>query len=135
MSQIGYGHSDAVGAPFDFYAGANVVTGTTIAMQTASLVLAAAGTTAALTVTLPLNPTDGCVAEISSTQIVTSLTVNANTNDSIVNGVLTAVTALTPTALATAGVATATIKYKYSLNGSQVGNAAPINARTWVRVQ
>lgn len=135
MSQLGYGATDPVGAPFNFIAGANVVTGSTVTMTAASLVFAAAGTTAALTVNLPLNPPDGCVAEISSTQIVTALTVAANTGDAIVNGLLAAVTGLTPVASAGAGSATAVIKYKYSLAGSIAGNAAAINPRTWVRVQ
>jgi hypothetical protein len=130
--QLGYGHSDTVGVPFDFYAGASVVTGTTFAMQTNQLVLNPTGTLAAATVTLPLNPPDGCVAEISSTQILTSLTVNANTGDLIVSGVLGTVTGMTPVATVGAGSATNTVKYKYSLNGGITGG---LNPRTWVRVQ
>ncbi len=122
MSQVGYGHSDPVGAPHDFYAGANVLAGFNITMQSAALTLNPAGTLATGTVTLPLNPPDGCLAEISSTQTQTALTLNANTGDSIVG----AVSAL---------VANTRVAYRYSLNGSQAGNAAAINARTWVRVQ
>jgi hypothetical protein len=127
-----YGHSDCWGIPFDFYAGATgVVTGSTFAMQTGTIVFNAGATIAALTVTLPLNPPDGARAEIASTGIITSLTVNANTNDVIVNGVLAAVTGLTPVASAGAGSASAVVKYVYSLNGAANGN----NPRTWVRVQ
>jgi hypothetical protein len=132
---LGYGHGDVVGIPFDFYGGATLVTGSTITMQTGQLVLNATGTLAALTVNLPLNPVDGCCAEITTTQIVTSMTVNANTGDVIVNGVLSAVTQITPTALATAGNASATIKYKYTLNGFQPASGAAVNPRTWIRVQ
>jgi hypothetical protein len=133
--QVGYGHGDVVGVPFDFYAGATLVTGSTITMQTAVLVLNPSGTLAALTVNLPLNPVDGAVAAITSTAILTSLTVNANTGDVIVNGILAAVTGLTPVASAGAGSATATIRYKYTLNGFQPASGAAVNPRTWVRVQ
>jgi len=133
--QGGYGHGDVFGVPFDFYAGATLVTGSTITMQTNQLVVNPTGTLAALTVNLPLNPVDGACAEITSTAILTSLTVNANTGDSIVNGVLSGVTGLNPAALATAGSASATIKYKYTLNGFQPASGAAVNPRTWVRVQ
>lgn len=133
--QAGYGHGDVVGVPFDFYAGATLVTGSTITMQTAILVVNPTGTLAALTVNLPLNPVDGAFAEITSTAILTSLTVNANTGDVIVNGILGAVTGLTPVASVGAGSATATIKYKYTLNGFQPASGAAVNPRTWVRVQ
>jgi hypothetical protein len=132
---LGYGHGDVVGVPFDFYAGATLVTGSTITMQTGILVLNPTGTLASLTVNLPLNPVDGADASITSTQILTSLTVNANTGDSIVNGILAAVTGLTPVASAGAGGATATIRYKYTLNGFQPASGAAVNPRTWVRVQ
>lgn len=132
---LGYGHGDVVGVPFDFYAGATLVTGSTITMQTGVLVLNPTGTLAALTVNLPLNPVDGADGSITSTQILTSLTVNANTGDVIVNGVLAAVTGLTPVASAGAGSATATIRYKYTLNGFQPASGAAVNPRTWVRVQ
>jgi hypothetical protein len=127
--QVGYGHSDVVAEPFDFYV---PLTGFTITMQTAKLALNPAGTLATGTVNLPLNPPDGALAEISSTQVVSALTVSANTGDSIVNGVLTAVTALTPAALATAGSASATIRYRYSLNGDILSGS---NKRTWLRIQ
>lgn len=133
--QAGYGHGDVVGIPFDFYGGATLVTGSTITMQTAELVVNPTGTLAALTVNLPLNPVDGAHAEITSTQTITVMTVNANTGDVIVNGNLTAVTQLAPAALATAGSASATIKYKYTLNGFQPASGAAVNPRTWIRVQ
>lgn len=133
--QSGYGHGDVCGVPFDFYAGATLVTGSTITMQTGVLVVNPTGTLAALTVNLPLNPVDGADASITSTAILTSLTVNANTGDVIVNGILAAVTGLTPVASAGAGSATATIRYKYTLNGFQPASGAAANPRTWIRVQ
>lgn len=133
--QVGYGHGDVVGVPFDFYAGATLVTGSTITMQTGVLVVNPTGTLAALTVNLPLNPVDGADASITSTAILTSLTVNANTGDVIVNGILAAVTGLTPVASAGAGGSTATIRYKYTLNGFQPASGAAVNPRSWIRVQ
>ena len=133
--QVGYGHGDVVGNPFDFYGGATLVTGSVITMQTNQLVVNPTGTLAALTVNLPLNPVDGTLAEITSTQILTSLTVNANTGDSVVAGVLGTVTGLTPVATVGTGSATATIKYKYTLNGFQPASGAAVNPRTWIRVQ
>jgi hypothetical protein len=132
---LGYGHGDVVGVPFDFYAGATLVASSTITMQTAILVLNPTGATSPITVNLPLNPVDGADASITSTQAIASLTVNANTGDSIVNGLLAAVTGLTPVASAGAGSATATIRYKYTLNGFQPASGAAVNPRTWVRVQ
>jgi hypothetical protein len=126
-----YGHSDAWGVPADFYAGSTLVTGSTINMQSALLVLNPPGTLAALTVNLPLNPPDGAWCDISSTQVITALTVAPNTGDTIVNGVLGAVTNLTPVA-STGASASATIRYRYFLNGYQVGNTT-VNPRTWVR--
>ena len=121
--QTGYGHSDIVAEPFDFYV---PLTGFTITMQTAKLVLNPAGTLATGTVNLPLNPPDGTLAEISSTQTQTALTLNANTGDSIVG----AVSAL---------VANTRVAYRYTLFGTAGANApvgaATANARTWIRVQ
>jgi hypothetical protein len=133
--QVGYGHGDVVGVPFDFYAGATLVTGSTITMQTGVLVVNPTGTLAALTVNLPLNPVDGADASITSTQQITSLTVNANTGDAIVNGVLLAVTELTAAASAANGSAAMTIRYKYTLNGFQPASGAAVNPRSWIRVQ
>jgi len=134
--QAGYGHGDVVGIPFDFYAGATLVTGSTVTMQTGQLVLNAPGTMATFTVNLPLNPVDGAIAEITSTQVITSLTITANTGDVIVNGVLGAVGNLTPTANTGSGAVTglATVRYKYTLNGFQPASGAAVNPRTWVRV-
>lgn len=143
MSQVGYGHSDPVGVPFDFYSGAVAVAAATpYTLASASLLLQPAGAVAIGQVLLPLNPPDGCVAEISNvgTGGAITLTVAANTGDSLVNGTLGAVTAITPAALATAGSASATVRYKYTLNGFVAGNSqapgAPVlAARTWFRVQ
>ncbi len=131
--QIGYGHGDVVGVPFDFYAGATLVTGSTITMQTGVLVLVPTGAIS-LTVNLPLNPVDGAQAQISngSGSIITLTAVNANTGDSFVAG------ATAPTALqvpGAAGEATSAVRYVYTLNGFQPASGAAVNPRTWVRVQ
>ena len=55
-------------------------------------ILNPAGTLAAGTITMPASPTDGMRVRFSSTQIITALTVSANTGQSIVNA-LTALTA------------------------------------------
>ena len=135
--QVGYGHGDVVGIPFDFYAGATVVTGSTITMQTSQLIVLPPATLAALTINLPLNPVDGAIAEITIGQIITALTVNANTGDSVTyTGILQNVTGtFTPTAVTGAGVATSTIRYRYTLNGFQPASGAAVNPRTWIRVQ
>jgi hypothetical protein len=135
--QVGYGHGDVVGIPFDFYAGATVVTGSTITMQTSQLIVLPPATLAALTINLPLNPVDGAIAEITIGQIITALTVNANTGDSVTyTGILQNVTGtFTPTAVTGAGVSTSTIRYRYTLNGFQPASGAAVNPRTWIRVQ
>ena len=132
--QVGYGHGDVVGVPFDFYAGATLVTGSTITMQTGILVLNPTGAIS-LTINLPLNPVDGAVAEISATNTITLTALNANTGDVIVPGVLGTPTALTPAASLTAGGATATLRYRYTLNGFQPASGAAVNPRSWIRVQ
>lgn len=125
--QAGYGHGDVVGVPFDFYAGSTVVTGGTITMQTAILVVNPPGAVT-LTFNLPLNPVDGAWAEISnpvgSAGTITA-TVSANTGDSVVG---TAVSG----ASMTAGT---TYKFRYTLNGFQPASGAAVNPRSWVRVQ
>jgi hypothetical protein len=131
--QSGYGHGDVVGVPFDFYAGATLVTGSTITMQTGVLVLNPTGAIA-VTINLPLNPVDGADASISnaSGSIITLTAVNANTGDSFVAG------AVAPTALqvgTAAGLATVTVRWKYTLNGFQPASGAAVNPRTWLRVQ
>jgi hypothetical protein len=137
--QVGYGHGDVVGVPFDFYAGATVVTGSTITMQTGLLVVLPPATLAALTINLPLNPVDGAVAEITIGQVITALTINANTGDSLTyTGLLQPTTAggtFTPVAAAGAGSAAATLRFRYTLNGFQPASGAAVNPRTWIRVQ
>lgn len=128
MSQIGYGSQDVVGEPAQFVV---PLTGQTILMTAAKLLINPAGTLATLVVTLPLNPPDGATVEITSTQILTGLTVGASALDLIVNGVLAAVTGMTPVASAGAGGATGRIAYRYTLAGGVAG----VNARTWVRIQ
>jgi hypothetical protein len=134
--QAGYGHGDVFGIPFDFYGGATLVTGSTITMQTAELVLNPPGAIS-VTVNLPLNPVDGCHASISnvSASTLTLTAVNANTGDTISNLGLTAPTSLVPAALATAGSASNTIRYLYTLNGFQPASGAAVTPRTWFRVQ
>ena len=133
--QVGYGHGDVVGVPFDFYAGATLVTGSTITMQTGVLIVAPPATIAALTVNLPLNPVDGAVAEISVAGAgvnVTGLTVNANTGDALLGAAFVGpLTALATTA----GAAISTVRYRYTLNGFQPASGAAVNPRTWCRVQ
>lgn len=117
MSQIGYGPADVVGAPFDLYI---PLTGFVITMRNGRLVINPAGTLATGTVNLPLNPPDGAVVTIMSTQTQTALVVAANTSDLIVG---TAVTAL---------VAGTSVEYSYSLNGDV---AKGLNPRTWFRTK
>lgn len=130
--QTGYGHGDVVGVPFDFYAGATLVTGSTITMQTGILVLLPSGAVS-LTINLPLNPVDGAYAEITnaSGSIVTLTAVNANTGD-VLGG---AATPATLPAATQAPLVTTSIKYRYTLNGFQPASGAAVNPRTWVRVQ
>jgi hypothetical protein len=121
--QLGYGADDAI-APgrFDYYDAATgtLVSGDTINLQTSNLLVVAAAAIAALTVVLPINPPDGCVAELNAVNYgVTALTLNANTGDKVVNA---------PTAL----VAATPVRLKYSLNGDVTKG---VNARTWFRVQ
>jgi hypothetical protein len=131
MSQLGYGKADVVGSPFDFYTNAalggitgTLATGSTLQMNNNKLIVyQITSALAALTVTLPLNPQDGAVAEVSNVvggQTITSLTINANTNDSVVG------TAVSATSTA-AGV---TYSFKYSLNGDVTKGAGP---RSWLR--
>lgn len=130
--QVGYGHGDVVGVPFDFYAGATLVTGSTITMQTAILVLLPSGAVS-LTINLPLNPVDGAYAEITnaSGNIITLTAVNANTGDSLAG----AATPATLPAATQAPLVTTSIKYRYTLNGFQPASGAAVNPRSWVRVQ
>ena len=123
--QVGYGHGDVVGVPFDYYTtrnGGTLATGQTLTLATPLLVLDLTTTLAALTVNLPLNPPDGAVAEISATAsgVITTLTVAANTGDSL------------NAAFAATLTGPATLRWRYSLNGDITRGA---NARTWVRCQ
>ena len=128
--QVGYGHGDVVGIPFDFYGGATLVTGSTITMQTNQLILNPPGAVS-LTINLPLNPVDGCEASISnvSASTVTVTALNANTGDTISSLGLATPTAITPASTATAGSATNTLKYKYTLNGFQPASGAAAAGR------
>jgi len=130
--QVGYGHGDVVGVPFDFYSGATLVTGSTITMQTAILALNPSGPVS-LTINLPLNPVDGAYAEITnvSTSIITLTAVNANTGDVLVG----AATPATLPAATQTPLVTTSIKYRYTLNGFQPASGAAVNPRSWLRVQ
>jgi hypothetical protein len=138
--QVGYGHGDVVGVPFDFYAGATLVTGSTITMQTALLVLFPPGALTGIVINLPLNPVDGALAEISNVGAVASTitcTINANTGDSLIAiGVAGSnITSIANVSLATGGTASPTVRFRYSLNGFQPASGAAVNPRTWFRVQ
>lgn len=130
--QVGYGHGDVVGVPFDFYSGATLVTGSTITMQTAILALYPSGAVS-LTINLPLNPVDGAYAEITnvSGSVITLTAVNANTGDVIVG----AATPATLPAATQTPLVTTSIKYRYTLNGFQPASGAAVNPRSWLRVQ
>jgi hypothetical protein len=52
-----------------------------------TLILNPAGTLATGTITMPANPSDGMTISFSSSQIITLLTVSANTGQSIVSAV------------------------------------------------
>jgi hypothetical protein len=138
--QLGYGHGDVVGVPFDFYSGATgVPTGATFTMQTNQLVLVPAAAVS-VTINLPLNPVDGCCAEITNGaavvgSVITLTAVNANTGDTIATAGLGVPATITVTAFTTGGSAVNTIKYKYTLNGFQPASGAAVQPRTWIRVQ
>ena len=138
--QVGYGHGDVVGVPFDFYAGATLVSGSTITMQTALLVLFPAAALTGIVINLPLNPVDGAVAEISNVGAVASTitaTINPNTGDSLVAiGVAGSnITSIANVSLVTGGTASTTVRFRYTLNGFQPASGAAVNPRTWFRVQ
>lgn len=138
--QTGYGHGDVVGVPFDFYSSAAALpTGVAIQMQSGVLLLVPAAAITGVAITLPLNPGDGAIAEITNAGAVGSTvtgTVSANTGDTILNGGLGAPTVITPAAATTAGSAAPTLRYRYTLNGYLPNpNGVAINPRTWVRVQ
>lgn len=57
----------------------------TITAGTSAYIINPAGTLLALTVTMPASPTDGQLVWISSSQIITGLTLNANSGQTILN--------------------------------------------------
>lgn len=61
----------------------------TFAAGTQNLIINPAGTLATGTITMPASPTDGMTIRFNSSQIITSLTVSANTGQSIVSAVTT----------------------------------------------
>jgi len=61
----------------------------TFASGTTTLIIQPAGTLATGTIIMPAAPADGMVIAFSSTQIITALTVSANSGQSIVNNVTT----------------------------------------------
>ena len=61
----------------------------TFATGITTLLAQPAGTLATGTITMPGSPADGMVITFNSTQIITALTVNANTGQSILNAVTT----------------------------------------------
>jgi hypothetical protein len=139
--QLGYGHGDVVGVPFDFYAGSTLVAGAVITMQTNQLVLVnTTGGAIGVTINLPLNPVDGACAEISNASpavadVITLTAVNANTGDTLATTGLGVPATITVVASTSGGSAIATIKYKYTLNGFQPASGAAVSPRTWFRIQ
>lgn len=65
------------------------LTGFSITPVASKTLLNPAGTLATGTITMPASPDDGTVVGVSTTQTVTSLTVSANTGQSINNAVTT----------------------------------------------
>lgn len=87
----------------------------TIANGIQTLLLDPAGTLATGTITMPSAPADGQVVEVTSSQTITSLTVSANTGQSIKNA---------PTALTVS--TTGSMGYKFKYRGANT---------TWYRLQ
>lgn len=155
MSQLGYGANDVVGVPGQFFSGAvGVATGSAYQMTGTKLILLPAAAVTGVTITLPQNAPDGATVEISNVGAAastvtatfaaatgyapTGLAANATGTVSDILSVLglTAPTVITPAALATAGTASNTIKFYYTLNGFTVPTTGVVlNARTWFRVQ
>lgn len=144
-TQLGYGVSDVVGSPFDFYTSSalqgvtgKLATGQTLQMRNNKIVIVAAATIAALTVTLPQSPVDGATAEISNSVggfTITALTINPATSYQVGNITQSATVSdvIVGTAVsATSTAAAVTYKYQYSLNGDVTAGAGP---RSWIRVQ
>lgn len=84
----GFLAQDGNGGQLNYQAPTN---GASIAMAAAdrTLVMEPAGTIAGATVTLPVLPPDGTIVSLSSTQIITTLTLNAGSGDTIVNAITT----------------------------------------------
>lgn len=61
----------------------------TFAAGTTVLIMNPAGTLLTGTITMPASPSDGMTITFSSTQAITTLTVNANTGQSIVSAITT----------------------------------------------
>lgn len=61
----------------------------TFAAGTQVLIIQPAGTLATGTITMPASPSDGMTIRFSSSQVITALTVSANTGQSIVSAVTT----------------------------------------------
>lgn len=57
----------------------------TITAGTSTFIINPAGTLAVLTVVMPASPTDGQVVWISSSQVITALTLSANSGQAILN--------------------------------------------------
>jgi hypothetical protein len=81
-TQIGYGGAEFIAQPADYQV---PVTGFSIVPIAGKTILNPAGTLATGTITMPATPFDGMMVKVSCTQIVTTLTVAANTGQSIVN--------------------------------------------------
>ena len=94
----------------------------TFAAGTTNLVMNPAGTLATGTITMPSAPADGMTITFSSSQIITALTVNANTGQSIVGQ---------PTSLTAGGAATFVYRLSNTtwytqLNTNISGSSAPV---------
>jgi hypothetical protein len=81
MSMVLNGDQGPCG-PYDYQTPA---TGFSYTLTAPTTVFAPAATLATGTVVMPTSPTDGMVVTISSTQIITALTLSANTGQSILS--------------------------------------------------
>ena len=121
-TQLGYGASDIVGAPAEWY---TPLTGFNIQLLTGRVMLTPAGALATGTLVLPVGAPDGATVTLQSSQTQTAITISAGTGDSLVvpAGGLAALTAL---------VANTKYEYTYFLNGNRTTGLLP---RSWVRTQ
>src|SRR5262245_55460750 len=85
-TQIGYGGPEFLGIPQDYQV---PLTGFSITPIATKTLLNPAGTLPPGTITMPATPFDGMEVKVSTTQTITSLTVSANTGQSINNAVTT----------------------------------------------